>query len=80
MGNNSFLKNASLYFDKIMKQKYISKSDVLQLKNQFKQLKQHDASYNNLLNRITRIANNAKGKNTPDILQDSYEDFKKLAS
>jgi hypothetical protein len=32
MENNSFLQNTTLYSDKIMKQIYISKSDVLKLK------------------------------------------------
>jgi len=80
MGNNSFLENTVSYFDKIMKQKYIEKTNVLQLKNQFRQLKQYDPSYKNLFNRVTTLANNAKGNNKPDILQNLYEDFKNLQS
>ncbi len=77
--NNSFFSNASSFFDKIMKQNYISKSEILQLKKQFKQLKNQDERYNNLFNRITRIGNTAKGKNTPTILAKVYEDFKEEA-
>ena len=80
MGNNAFLKNATDYFNKIMEQKYIAKSDVLQLKNQFKQLKKQDKKYNSFFNKVTNIANNAKGKNEPKILQEVYKEFKELQS
>jgi len=76
MGNNLFLANASSYFDKIMRQKYIAKSDVITLKRQFKQLKTQDAQYKTLFNKITGIANKAKGKNTSEILQEVYDDFR----
>lgn len=77
MGNNSFLDTASSYFDKIMKQKFISKAEILALKQKLKVLKEESASntYNNILNRITRISNNATGKNLPEILQKVYDDF-----
>lgn len=77
---NSFLNNASSFFDKIMKQTYISKSEILSLKKKLKVLKEADASYTNLFNRVTNIGNKAKGKNTPDILIKEYEDFKKSES
>jgi len=74
---NSFLNNASLFFDKIMKQTYISKSEILSLKKKLKVLKEADDSYTNLFNRITNIGNKAGGKNSPNILTKEYEDFKK---
>jgi len=82
MGNNSFLGAASSYFDKIMKQKFISKAEILSLKQKFKTLKEADVTttkYNNILNRVTRISDKAIGKNNPAILQNVYADFKLLA-
>ena len=34
--------------------------------------------FNNLLNRVTNIANKAEGKNSPEILREVYNDFKTL--
>lgn len=82
MGNNSFLDATSSYFDKIMKQKFISKSDILSLKQKFKTLKKSDITttkYNNILNRVTRISDKAIGKNNPEVLQNVYIEFKLLA-
>lgn len=82
MGNNSFLGAASSYFDKIMKQKFISKAEILSLKQKLKTLKEADVTttkYNNILNRVTNITNKATGKNSPEILQKVYTDFKLLA-
>lgn len=81
MGNNSFLQNASLYFDKLMKQKYICKSDVLSLKQKLKVLKESnldDDTYNNILNRVTRISDKATRRDSPDILREVYADFNLL--
>lgn len=81
MGNdNSFSKNVSLYLDKIMKQKYILKTDLLQLKKQLRKLKEQDKKFNNLYNRVTNIANRAGGKNYVKILQSTYADFNALIS
>ncbi|MEI7558420.1 MAG: hypothetical protein WCJ45_06590 [bacterium] len=80
MGNNSFLRNASSYFTKLMQQQYIAKSEIIKLKRQFTTLRIQHPGYNALSNRITNIANKAKGKNTVDILQDAYNDFNHLKS
>lgn len=78
--DNSFLNNASSHLDKLMQQQYISKANLLSLKQQFKKLKEADGSkkYTNFLNRITGIANRAQGKNNVEILKDFYDDFTSL--
>ena len=78
MGNNSFLENTSLYFTKLMQQKYVAKSEIIKLKRQFHTLKIQNPGYNPLFNKITNIANNAKGKNTPELLENVYNEFKEL--
>lgn len=77
MEDNSFIDNASSYFDTLMTKKYIKKSEIISLKQKLKALKKESASstYNNILNRITNIANNANGKNLPSILKKVYDDF-----
>lgn len=77
--DNSFLNNTVTFFDKLMKQKYVSKSELLDLKKKFKTMKDNGMTeYNNLLNRITNISNKAPGKNEPTLLQDLYDDFQTL--
>lgn len=77
MKDNSHVENASSYFKKLMKQKYISKSEILSLKKKFKVLKENSSTtlYNNMLNRITRVSEKAIGKNSPEILQEIFDDF-----
>ncbi|MFA6255622.1 MAG: hypothetical protein WC606_00425 [Candidatus Absconditabacterales bacterium] len=83
---NSFEKNAKKYFEKLMRRKFIEKRDLLSLKSKFKELKDSGNcpnffnEGNNMLNKITRIANNAKGKNSIEIVQKAYEDFTKLST
>ena len=77
--DNSFLNNTTLYFDKLMKQTYISKSDILSLKKKFKTMKDIGMTeYNSIFNKITKIGNKATGKQTPELLQSVYAEFKKL--
>jgi len=77
--DNSFLSNASSYFGKLMKETYISKSDILSLKKKLKVMKDNGMiEYNPILNKITNISNKATGKQTPELLQGVYEDFKLL--
>jgi hypothetical protein len=91
--NNSFLNNASSFFDKLMKQTYVKKTQLIQLKRQLKQLaeieknhfaligknpKKEELSYNKLYNRITNIGDRAKGENSPTILKQTYIDFNTL--
>ena len=77
---NSFLDNTVSFFDKIMKQTYIAKTEIIQLKRQFGHLKTQDDTYKSLFNKVTNIANRAKGKNDPEILQDVYETFNDVKS
>ncbi|MEI6119334.1 MAG: hypothetical protein WCP92_09410 [bacterium] len=77
---NSFLDNTVSFFDKIMKQTYIAKTEIIQLKRQFGHLKEQDDTYKGLFNKVTNIANKAKGKNAPAILQDVYETFNDVQS
>ncbi|MCX6823951.1 MAG: hypothetical protein NT085_02395 [candidate division SR1 bacterium] len=77
---NSFLDNTVSFFDKIMKQTYITKKEIIQLKRQFDHLKEQDDIYKSLFNKVTNIANRAKGKNEPKILQDVYETFNDVKS
>jgi len=72
---NSFLDNTVSFFDKIMKQTYIAKTEIIQLKRQLGHLKEQDDRYKSLFNKVTNIANKAKGKNDPEILQDVYTTF-----
>ena len=44
----------------------------------FEKLDDSDATYHKLFNKITRITNNAKGRNIPDILKTAYEAFNTL--
>ncbi len=74
---NSFLNNASSFFDKLMKQTYISKSEILALKKMLKKLSESDESYKKLFNRITTISNRSVGKNEANILTEFYETFQK---
>lgn len=77
--DNSFLNNTITFFDKLMKKRYVSKSEILDLKKKFKVMKENGMiEYNNLLNRITNISNKAPGKNEPTLLQDVYYDFQTL--
>lgn len=77
--DNSFLSNTLSYFDKLMKETYISKSDILRLKKQFKVMKDNGMiEYNPILNKVTTISNKATGKQTPELLQGVYEQFKLL--
>lgn len=78
--DNSFMKNATSYLDKIMKKTYVAKTDLLKVKNQFKQLVDNDLIDKKYLNKITNIASNAKGKNSVTILKDFYAEFKALAA
>lgn len=74
------MRNASSHFHKLMQQKYVAKADLIKLKRQFGTLKIQQPEYKTLFNRITNIANNAKGKNDVEILQSAYEDFNNLLS
>lgn len=77
--DNSFLKNAVTFFDRLMKQSYVSKSQLLDLKKKFKTMKENGMTeYNTLLNRITNISNKVPGKNDPEILREVYDDFQTL--
>jgi len=76
--DNSFLGNASTYFDKIMKQTYVSNSDILSLKKKLKVLKESDESYKPIFNKVLHISEKSKGKNEPKILKKAYEDFTAL--
>jgi hypothetical protein len=78
MGNNSFLPNTVLYFNKLMQQTYVEKSEIIRLKRKFKDLEEFDPTYHKLFNKVTRIANKAKGKNEPSILKTAYETFNTL--
>lgn len=79
MGNNSFLHNASSYFDKMMKQTYVSKSEILSLKKKLKVVKDSGTiTYNNILNRVTAVSRKANGKNSPEILRKIYDEFKEM--
>jgi hypothetical protein len=73
--NNSFFDNAATFLAKIMKQTYISKSELLSLKKMMQKLAESDPSYHTLSNRITTISNRAQGKNEANILTEFYERF-----
>lgn len=75
MGNNDFTKNAKEYLEKLTKQKYISKIEILSLKKMMRKLSEYDGSYKKLFNRITTISNRAKGKNESNILTEFYGEF-----
>lgn len=77
---NSFLKNTSLYIQKLTKQTYVEKTELLQLKNHLRKLQEQEPKYKPLLNKVTRIANGAKGKNPVTILNGIADDFKELQS
>jgi hypothetical protein len=79
--DNSFLQNASSYFDKLMGQKYVSKSEILSLKKRLKVLKESGSStsYNNILNRVTGLSIKAKGKNPIELLKEVYTDFNQIS-
>lgn len=74
---NSFLKNVSSFLNKIMKQKYISKAEILSLKKMMRKLSESDNNYKQLSNRITTISNSNRviGKNEANVLQEFYEKF-----
>lgn len=78
--DNAFLGNASSYFDKLMRKTYVEKSDLLSLKKQLTVLKERESTYNPILNSITRIANEAKGKNPVDVLREVYLDFQAISN
>ncbi len=75
MGNNSFLENTVLYFNKLMQKNYVEKSEIINLKRKFKDLEEFDPTYHKIFNKITRITNKAKGKNKVEILQETYDVF-----
>lgn len=79
--DNSFFHNASSYFDKLMTQTYVSKSEILSLKKKLKVLKESglSRSYNNILNRVTGLSTKAKGKNPVELLKEVYDDFKQIS-
>jgi hypothetical protein len=79
--DNSFFHNASSYFDKLMNQTYVSKSEILSLKKKLKVLKESGSStsYNNILNRVTGLSAKAKGKNPVELLKEVYDDFKQIS-
>ena len=62
-----------------MKQKYISKAEILSLKKMMRKLAKSDESYKQLYNRITTISNSNRviGKNDASILTEFYERFQK---
>ncbi len=74
---NSFLDNAVSYFDQIMQQEYISKSEIISLKKKLHKLSDSDESYKKLYRRITTISNAKRitGKNEANVLQEFYEEF-----
>ena len=74
--DNSFLGNASTYFDKIMKQTYVSNSEILSLKKKLKVLKESDESYKPIFNKVLHVSEKSKGKNEPSILKEAYDFFK----
>ncbi|MFA7717220.1 MAG: hypothetical protein WC875_00710 [Candidatus Absconditabacterales bacterium] len=84
--NNSFKENAVSCFDTIMKKKFVEKTDLLSLKQKLKVLKDTGECNNlfnegnNILNKITRIANSAKGKSSVEILRKVYDDFTQLCT
>jgi len=78
MGNNFFFENTVSYFDKLMQKTYVEKSEIMGLKDKFKALKKVNPAYNSLLNKVTRIVNEAKGKNEIKILQEAYKAFTAL--
>jgi hypothetical protein len=78
---NSFLQNTESYFDKLMTQRYVSKAEIMALKQSFKKLKgEVPNTYNHCLNRVTTVVNKVKGKNSPDELKSLYDEFKLLVN
>jgi hypothetical protein len=77
MGNNNFLSNPINYLEKLTKQTYVKKSEILSLKKMMKKLYDLDESYRKLYRRITTISNSANGKNDSTILSEFYENIKK---
>ncbi|MEI6774348.1 MAG: hypothetical protein WCL18_06250 [bacterium] len=54
------------------------KTDLLQLKNHLRNLKAQEPKYRELFNKVTRIANKAKGKNPVAMLNGISETFQSL--
>lgn len=66
--DNSFFANTALYITKLTGQTFVEKTELLQLKQHLRKLKEQDPKYRKLCNKVTSIADNAKGKNPIAIL------------